>query len=178
MSNTNQTFDLTSAVKSIRTAKGWTQASLATTWGVTVNFVSQVENGRRGVSLKGMEIACRKAGNSGLVSLCPRRQPSQETHRHAATHHLGPTGQEERRQPQRKHSKRIRNWRLLQLSARAINCWATLNRPSGAAVFNICKPGVPPVKSQTLGLPRHPCLLESPSCRVLHLRRTDRGRAS
>ena len=60
MSNTNQTIDLTSAVKSIRTAKGWTQARLAKTWGVTVNFVSQIENGRRGVSLKGMETLAEK----------------------------------------------------------------------------------------------------------------------
>ena len=62
MNNKNQTFDLAPAIKSIREARGWTQSQLAQLWGVTVNFISQVENGRRGVSPRTMEVLAETLG--------------------------------------------------------------------------------------------------------------------
>ncbi len=57
--NQIKVFVLGQAIKRIRIAKGWTQARLAGLWGMSVNFVSQVENGRRGVSQKNVEALAR-----------------------------------------------------------------------------------------------------------------------
>ena len=62
MNAKNHAFDLGPAIKSIRKARGWTQAQLAQLWGVTINFISQVENGRRGVAPRTMEILADTLG--------------------------------------------------------------------------------------------------------------------
>lgn len=50
------------AIKWIRNTKGWTQAELASLLGVSVNFISQVENGRRGLAESKVEELARQMG--------------------------------------------------------------------------------------------------------------------
>ena len=50
-----ENFELGAAIKEIRESRLITQQELAVELGITVNFLSQVENGRRGVSPRNME---------------------------------------------------------------------------------------------------------------------------
>ena len=50
------------AIKWIRSTKEWTQAELASLLGVSVNFISQVENGRRALAESKVEELARQLG--------------------------------------------------------------------------------------------------------------------